>query len=119
MGIGAAGRGQKAADVSAISLSRDYKEGAAAADAKYKGHTLSVGGKILYVGTDSLSPKDYVCVQLGEEEGRNFNGVFCYFPPSTAWQTDGFKKGDAIVVRGVCEGELLPGVPKLWDCSAP
>jgi hypothetical protein len=113
-----AGCGKKVAPTAAVSLCREYQD-QAAADAKFNGQTLTVSGIIDHVGDSMLTPKDYVCVDIGEGEGRTWEGVMCVFSPSSAWQTAGLRKGDRVVIRGVCKGKSVIGVPFLDDCSVP
>jgi hypothetical protein len=110
------GCGKGETPMPAVALSREYKD-RAAADAKFKGQTLTISGTIDYVGDTIFLPKDYVCVSVGEGEGRAWEGVDCVFSPSSARQTKWLKKGDRVVIRGVCKGEVFVGLPELVDCS--
>ena len=114
--VGAAGCGPPEPDVSAAELHRRYQD-PAAGDAEYGGRTLAVGGTVGSVGYSWPTAQGSVTVVLGWEGAGPGAGVACDFPPEAAHQAAGLKEGDAVIIRGVCRGWALPGLPRLTGCA--
>jgi hypothetical protein len=69
------------------------------------------------VGPSWLTEQGSVTVILVWDGAGKGEGVACDFPPDAAHQASGLKEGHAVVVRGVCRGWVLPGLPRLTGCS--
>jgi hypothetical protein len=109
------GGGRPKADLSAIQLLSEYSD-VSKADEKYKGKYISVSGRMLWVGYSWLTPYGYRSVQLGQRGSGKVSAIVCHFPPASARQAEYLREGEFVVIRGVCGGELLRGIPFLSKC---
>lgn len=93
-----------AASVTALELSKEYKDNEVAANAKYKGKVVEVTGKVKSVSDTKV-----------ELEGFNFADVDCNFGSSQQASVSNLKVGSTATIRGRCAGEVIFDV-ELNDC---
>ena len=96
-----------AADMRAL-----FKERPADAEAKYTGKVVDVDGTVFAKGTD-LAGERAVTLEGGGQ--ARFAGVRCVFPNTNYFQWDQVEVGQAVRVRGRCDGLVSDVV--LRDCA--
>lgn len=93
-----------AASVTALELSKEYKDNEDAANTKYRGKVVEVTGKVKNASDTKV-----------ELEGFNFADVDCNFDSSQRASVSNLKVGSTVTIRGRCAGEVIFDV-ELNDC---
>lgn len=105
------------ADLSARSLRAAYGD-VRKANERYKDLTVAVSGVVKWVGYTSVQPAGSQSIYLGEPGPGKEVLVICQFPPETAGQAACLREGQAVVIRGLCRGDLWhDGTPCLSQCA--
>jgi hypothetical protein len=87
--------------IRADALYEQYEANPIAADAKYRGKRLSVGGKVGRLGVDSDVGIPYVILV-----GSNLStGIKCVFPRDAMAKLSTLKPGSMVAISGVVEGK--------------
>ncbi len=97
--------------VSAADLFNAYKTNASAADAKYKGKTITVSGTVETNGVDPFG-KVFVLFNVGDK----LNAVRCSFPESAKSTVTTLKAGQPFTASGQVDGATAGDV-MLSNCS--
>jgi len=97
-------------EVSAEELAVAYAGNEVAADNRYKGRILEVGGIVETIGKDILGE---ATIALSTQAGL---GVSCALGKQLQREIASLRPGQAVVIRGRCKGSFLGG-PLLSDCS--
>ena len=88
--------------LSAAQLWAEYDANEVAADQKYKGKVIEVSGQVDNIGKD-ITDAIYVTLSTGEYLAN----VQCFFSDKHADAAAQLRKGQAITVRGRCDGMLM------------
>ena len=81
-------------------LCADYNANELAADHDYKGKILDLSAKIEDIDREPLTDRAYLTMDCGI-----ITDVWCYFDKAYESQLVPLKKGDYVVVRGICAGK--------------
>ncbi|MCH7687690.1 MAG: hypothetical protein IH899_13570 [Planctomycetes bacterium] len=102
--------------VSAASLYSKFNGNEVAAEAEFKGKTISIDGEVVNVAKTAFSG---ITINLKHQGGFGSVGVRCVLSSSGA-RTDDLSKvgpGSWIKVRGKCEGKLPSGAVRMSGCN--
>ena len=97
---------------SAEQLYNYFDENKLAAEEKLSNTEIEVSGKVDSVDTDIWTGEYYVKLAA---DSWGFSGVYCYFGDDTKSDIAKIKKGQTIVIRGVCSGANTIGDPQLLE----
>ena len=81
-------------------LCADYNDNELAADHDYKGKSLDLSAKIEDIDREPLTDRAYLTMDCGI-----ITDVWCYFDTAYESELVPLKKGDYVVVRGICAGK--------------
>ncbi|HTU16944.1 MAG TPA: hypothetical protein VMG10_02680 [Gemmataceae bacterium] len=110
-----AGCGWPKADITAAQLHTAYRD-VTKADEQYKGRIIAVSGVVKWAGSTSVQPADERAVYLGSSESGEVLAL-CQFPPESAGAVGDLRKGQFVVIRGLCRGDIWrEGTPYLSKC---
>jgi len=94
-------------------LCGDYNDNELAADHDYKGKILDLSAKIEDIDREPLSDRAYLTMDCGI-----ITDVWCYFDKAYESQLVPLKKGDYVVVRGICAGKDMFERISLEHCTS-
>lgn len=100
--------------VDADALVAEYQKNVLAADNKYKGQLIEVKGKFARVGRGLLNDP---YIQIGGAAVDDAFGVACYLTKSAETDAANLKEGQALTVRGVCQGLYAGQALRLFECE--
>lgn len=89
--------------ITAQELFKEYESNEVSADTKYKEKVVQVSGTVSDIGKDILD-NPYVVVGSFGDLGL---GVQCTFAESQNATISELKKGDAVSIKGTCNGSLM------------
>lgn len=97
--------------ISASELMAEYEANEVSADAKYKGKTFYVSGRIETIAKDML---DDIYVTLKTEDGISFKHVQCMIDDPEV--TANLRKNQGVIIQGACSGLTMMNV-LMRDCT--
>jgi hypothetical protein len=97
--------------VQASQIAADYAQNSVAADAKYKGQSLRVEGKVVAINTDLTGS----AVVVLDGRANQFLQPQAVLAPSERGRASGLRAGEMVVVLCVGAGDVLKA-PMLRDC---
>jgi hypothetical protein len=98
--------------MTARELFQAYDQNEVAADEKYEGKVLEISGRVDDIGKD-ITDTIYVTLDGGGEYG--IFSVQCFFADTHSGDAAKLSKGDAITVKGLCNGMI--GNVSVRGCS--
>lgn len=106
------------ATVSAEELARDFKTDPAAADKKYKGHTLILEGKVHDVYDKNISGEPTLVLWGYREKPTDVPKlVQCFFPESVQGELKSYKKDQKVKIKGKGAGSIDTLHYQVKDCT--
>ncbi len=94
-------------------LCADYNANELAADHEYKGKILDLSAKIEDIDREPLTDRAYLTMDCGI-----ITDVWCYFDTVYESQLVPLKKGDYVIVRGICAGKDMFERISLEHCTS-
>ena len=94
-------------------LCTDYNANELAADHEYKGKVLDLSAKIEDIDREPLTDRAYLTMDCGI-----ITDVWCYFDTAYESELVPLKKGDYVVVRGICAGKDMFERISLEHCTS-
>jgi len=95
-------------------LHKEYMDNPIAADAKYKGKTLQLTGKVDNIDRE-IAGNTYITFHVGEK--YSFQDIRITFKKSQESEVAKLKKGQQITIQGECRGTLLSTTVSLNNCE--